>query len=113
LLSTISYAHPRLSPGAADHSSNHIQVCPYCYVDHCELLDALATVAASNLNIDFDIEHRPFKLISTKCLCEKKTVEKRAFYVSQLGEEKWARMEKSIGAWMERKGINMYVHHCV
>jgi len=83
------------------------QVCPNCYIGHRELLHALATVAESNLPVHFEIEHRPFQLINKKCLCESKTVDKRSFYVSQLGEEKWVTMEKAFKLWTEEQGINM------
>jgi predicted DsbA family dithiol-disulfide isomerase len=82
-------------------------VCPYCWIDFREQLDALTAVAESELAVGFEIEYRPFQLISKHCLCESKTVDRRTFYVTQLSAEKVAAMDKAIGNWVEEKGVKL------
>jgi hypothetical protein len=95
------------SAEAASPSHNVPQVCPYSWIDFREQLEALTAVAESDLPVDFEIEYRPFQLISEQCLCGPNKVDRRTFYVTQLSAEKVAAMDKAIGKWVEEKGVEM------
>jgi hypothetical protein len=67
----------------------------------------MSAVTGLNLPVKFEVEYRPFRLISGSCLGENTTVDKKTFYMAKLGEEKWTNMEKVVGKWMEERGIPM------
>jgi len=65
----------------------------------------MTAVTDLHLPLKFEVEYRPFRLISSHCLGENIVVDKKTFYISKIGEEKWASMEQAVGKWMEDKGI--------
>jgi predicted DsbA family dithiol-disulfide isomerase len=74
--------------------------CPFCYIAHKELLDALEL--CRDLPVDFDVEYRPYKLMTT--LAEGESIDKKLFYVSR---PQYAEKLKVLRTWGERVGIDM------
>jgi hypothetical protein len=65
----------------------------------------MSAITDLHLPVVFEVEYRPFRLISSACLCENTTIDKETFYASKLGKEKWETMSRGVGKWMEEKGI--------
>lgn len=71
-------------------------------IDYCK--DVL------KLNVAFEIEYLPFRLISTTCLPENAPkVEKSVFFSQKLGEANFKMVEAQIKKWAEEKGVPMCV----
>jgi len=79
-------------------------VCPFSYMAHRELHDAIAVCKQLELPIEFEVEYRPFRLISSACLCESSKADKQQFYRKQVGEEKWETMTQVLQKWSTEKG---------
>jgi len=81
-------------------------ICAFCYIGHYELNDALNRVAKMpDLDVQFEIEYRPFRLINTACICEKSKVDKKTFFLAKLGQEKLEAMGQTVKKWTDEKGI--------
>jgi len=77
--------------------------CPFCYIGHRELLDAI--VLCQDLPIDFDIEYRPYKLMAS--LSEGESIDKKMYYINKAksAEAHLAEKLKVLRSWGERLGI--------
>jgi len=82
-------------------------VCPYCYMGHRELHDAIAACHQLQLPIDFEVEYIPFRLISSACLCESSKADKQQFYRQKLGDEKWETTKQVVQKWTAEKGVKL------
>jgi len=80
-------------------------VCPYCYMGHRELHDGIAASNELQLPIEFEIEYRPFRLISSACLCESSKVDKQQFYSNKIGAAKWESTKQVVEKWTNEKGV--------
>jgi predicted DsbA family dithiol-disulfide isomerase len=78
--------------------------CPFCYIGHKELMDALQH--SQDLPVEFDVEYRPFNLITT--LAEGESIDKKLYYVNKCGgAAHQAEKLKVIRTWGEKIGIDM------
>jgi predicted DsbA family dithiol-disulfide isomerase len=76
--------------------------CPFCYIGHKELLDALEH--CSDLPVDFDVEYRPYNLVTT--LADGESIDKKLYYLKKCGEHQAEKL-KVIRTWGEKIGIEM------
>lgn len=74
--------------------------CAFCYIGHKELLDALEL--CRDLPVDFDVEYRPYKLMTF--LAEGESVDKKVYFL-----KKGVRAEKLqvLRTWGEKLGIDI------
>jgi len=92
------------------------QVCPNCCIGQHELLTAISHCTDTlRLPLTFELEHMPFRLISTECLSDNippsAKVDKGTFYTTRLGKEKFANIENYIAKWAKDKGIPLYYYN--
>lgn len=60
------------------------------------------------MNLTFEIEFLPFRLISTTCLNESMPkISKEEFFRKKLGNENFENMAAGVAKWSEEKGINL------
>jgi predicted DsbA family dithiol-disulfide isomerase len=74
--------------------------CPWCYVAHKEIQNALARARASHPNTLFTIEYRPFELDPTLPGAREKPMCRIACYKAKFGEEKM----KKVSAVLKERG---------
>lgn len=81
--------------------------CPNCGIGQYELMKAIDYCKdVLKLNVAFEIEYLPFRLISTTCLPENAPkVEKSVFFTQKLGEANFKMVEAQIKKWAEEKGV--------
>jgi len=72
-----------------------------------ELLSAISYAQkVLNLNINFELEFLPFRLISTTCLNDgMPKISKEEFFRKKLGDENFENMKAGVAQWSEEKGI--------
>lgn len=82
-------------------------ICPNCCIAQHELLSAIAYAQnVLKLDLNFEIEFLPFRLISTTCLNEDMPkVEKSVYFTKKLGEENFKALAAGVAKWSEEKGI--------
>lgn len=82
-------------------------VCVNCCIGEHEFLNAITYCRDTlHLPLSFEIEHIPFRLISTACLTEEAPkVPRAAFYTHYFGKERFSDLETAITKWSEEKGI--------
>ncbi|GLB40171.1 putative DSBA-like thioredoxin domain containing protein [Lyophyllum shimeji] len=84
-------------------------VCANCCIGQHELLSAISYCKDTlRLPLSFELEHMPFRLISTACLSDDSTkakVAKSTFYENRYGKEKFTNIEAAISKWAKEKGI--------
>ncbi|PVF95699.1 thioredoxin-like protein, partial [Serendipita vermifera] len=74
--------------------------CPWCYVAHKEIQNALARARASHPNTTFTLEYRPFELDPTLPGAREKPMCRIACYKAKFGEEKM----KKVSAVLKERG---------
>jgi len=81
--------------------------CANCYIGQHELMDAISYCKDTlKLALSFEVEHKPFRLISDAILPEDgPKVDKATFYKGRIGKDKFESVEKSIHKWAQEKGI--------
>lgn len=82
-------------------------ICPNCCIGQHELLSALSHVQnVLHLNLAFEIEFLPFRLIPTSCLDDgMPKVDKVTFFTRKLGEANFKALSNAIEKWGEEKNI--------
>lgn len=83
-----------------------------CYILEHELLEAIADCQDKlSLPLSFDLEHVPFKLISSNILKDNETVklDREEFYMKHLGKDRFHKIQAAVTKWGDEKGIPMYV----
>lgn len=87
-------------------------VCPNCCIAHHELLNSITYCKDTlNLPLSFEVEHVPFRLISSTCLPEDgPKVDKRTFLIQYIGKEQFSKLEVALSKWAEEKGIPINLH---
>jgi len=82
-------------------------ICPNCCIGQHELLSALSYAQnVLHLNLSFEIEFLPFRLISTTCLNDDMPkVEKTVFFSKKLGAQNFEALQSAVQKWSEEKGI--------
>lgn len=90
-----------------------LQICPNCFVGQHELLSAIAYAQnVLHLNLRFELEFLPFKLISEKCISEDSPkVSKSHFFSHKLGQENFSALQASMEKWSQEKGVPLSVSH--
>jgi hypothetical protein len=78
------------------------QACPWCFVAHRELQNAIAQ--CSNLPISFEVEYRPFMLHNTS---PSEPVDKNEFIGRKIGRERWEACKVMATERGEAVGINL------
>lgn len=79
------------------------QICPFSYIAHKELRDAI--IACAHLPIKFDIQYRPYMLITD--IKEDESVDKETFYRSKL-KENFESKRQAINEAADRVGLDMW-----
>jgi len=81
--------------------------CANCCVGQHELLNAIAYCKDTlQLPLAFELEHLPFRLISSNILTEDTPkVDKSDFLQKHIGKERFTKLEAAISKWAEEKGI--------
>lgn len=87
-------------------------VCANCFITEHELLNAITYCKDTlNLPLSFELEHLPFRLISSTCLSENAPkVDKRTFMTQYIGKEKFTKAEAAINKWAEEKRVPIKLH---
>lgn len=85
-------------------------VCANCCIGQHELLSAISYCQDTlHLPLSFELEHMPFRLISTECLSDNQPaaskVDKASFYINRYGKDKFGTVESAIAKWAKEKGI--------
>lgn len=82
-------------------------ICPNCCIGQHELLSALSHVQnVLHLNLMFEIEFLPYRLVSTSCLNEDMPkVDQATFFSKKLGEDNFKTLASAVEKWGEEKGI--------
>ncbi|KAH9949961.1 thioredoxin-like protein [Amylocystis lapponica] len=78
-------------------------ICPWCYIGHTELANAIEAV--SDLPLTIKVEYRPFKLQPS--LKDDQVHVKREWYLQRFGKEKSAAIEQMVTARAKQLGINI------
>ncbi|KAF6754539.1 thioredoxin-like protein [Ephemerocybe angulata] len=80
-------------------------VCVCCCIGQYELLDAIKHCKDTlDLPIRFELEHIPFRLISTTVLPEGAKEARHDFFTKSLGKEKMDALENNVIKWGQEKG---------
>jgi len=84
-------------------------ICPNCCIGQHELLSAISYVQnVLKLDLNFEIEFLPFRLISTMCLKEGMAkVDKVTFFTKKLGAANFKALSAGVAKWSEEKGITL------
>jgi len=85
-------------------------ICPNCAIGQHELFSAISYCQDDlKLPLDFQLEILPFRLINVATLPQdyQPKVEKKVFFASRFGEDKFAQLEESVEKWGKEKGIPM------
>jgi len=83
-------------------------ICPNCAVGQHELLSAISHCKDDlKLPLEFQIEFLPFRLINTTLLPQdhEPKVEKKEFFSTIFGADKFAQLDESITKWGTEKGV--------
>jgi len=83
-------------------------VCTNCCIGQHELLSAISYCQDTlNLPLNFEIEHVPFRLISTECLPDNgpATTDRASFFIKRYGQEQFKTIESAVSKWSKEKGI--------
>jgi predicted DsbA family dithiol-disulfide isomerase len=81
------------------------QVCPWCYIGHKELFDAIR--ASEHLPFSFEVEYRPYQLDPS--MNEHLGVEIGTYLNGRLGPERFAQIQKIVSAKASTLGLDMCV----
>jgi predicted DsbA family dithiol-disulfide isomerase len=91
-----------------DVSDRFRQVCPWCYIGHKEIKDAIA--ASSHLPLSFEIEYRPYQLDPS--MNTDLGVDVTTYLTGRLGPERYAQIKKVVAAKANSLGMELYVSLC-
>lgn len=81
--------------------------CPWCYVAHKEIQQALKRVRETHPNIHFTVEHRPFQLDPT--LPTERPMCRVACYLAKFGDEKLKQISAALKERGKRVGIDFHM----
>jgi len=73
-------------------------ICPFCYIGHMELLKAIKE--CSSLPVSFEIECRPFRLLTTFS-DDEPSVDRVSYLKARLGEEGFAGVSQKVEKWKD------------
>ncbi|TFK75109.1 thioredoxin-like protein [Pluteus cervinus] len=82
-------------------------ICPNCWIQLHELLSAMTYCKDTlQLPLSFEVQHMPFKFISSACLSDDgPKVERIDFFERRMGKDKFLTMESAISKWADERGI--------